>query len=60
MIKIVRFPDDPMKDFFDGLESKWGSVLEQLEKIGIAKNQIDMVRQNFLEESPDILNRKTK
>ena len=49
MIKIAGVPDDAMKDFLDGVESKWGSVLEYLEKIGITKNQMDMIRQNFLE-----------
>ena len=49
MIKIAGGPNDAMKDFLDGVESKWGSVLEYLEKIGITKNQMDMIRQNFLE-----------
>ena len=49
MIKIAGVPNDAMKDFLDGVESKWGSVLEYLEKIGITKNQMDMIRQNFLE-----------
>ena len=49
MIKIAGVPDDAMKDFLDGLESKWGSVVEYLEKIGITKNQMHKIRQNFLE-----------
>tara|TARA_Y100000816_G_scaffold138407_1_gene97958 strand:- start:75 stop:230 length:156 start_codon:yes stop_codon:yes gene_type:complete len=49
MIKIAGVPDDAMKDFLDGLESKWGSVVEYLEKIGITKSKMDKICQNFLE-----------
>ena len=49
MINIAGVPNDAMKDFLDGVELKWGSVVEYLEKIGIAKNQMDKIRQNFLE-----------
>ena len=49
MINIAGVPHDAMKDFLDGVESKWGSVVEYLEKIGITKNQMDKIRQNFLE-----------
>ena len=49
MINIAGVPNDAMKDFLDGVESKWGSVMEYLEKIGITKNQMDKIRQNFLE-----------
>ena len=49
MINIAGVPNDAMKDFLDGVESKWGSVVEYLEKIGITKNQKDKIRHNFLE-----------
>ena len=49
MINIAGVPNDAMKDFLDGVESKWGSVVEYLIKIGITKNQMDKIRQNFLE-----------
>ena len=49
MINIAGVPNDAMKDFLDGVESKWGSVVEYLEKIGITKSQMDKIRQNFLE-----------
>ena len=49
MINIAGVPHAAMKDFLDGVESKWGSVVEYLEKIGITKNQMDKIRQNFLE-----------
>ena len=49
MIDIAGVPHDAMKDFLDGVESKWGSVVEYLEKIGISKSQMDKIRQNFLE-----------
>ena len=49
MIDIAGVPHDAMKDFLDGVESKWGSVVEYLEKIGITKNQMDKIRQNFLD-----------
>ena len=49
MISVAGVPQDAMKDFLDGVESKWGSVVEYLEKIGVTKEQMDMVRENFLE-----------
>ena len=49
MITIAGVPDDAMKDFLDGVESRWGSVVEYLEKIGITQQQMDQVRKNFLE-----------
>ena len=49
MISIAGVPKDAMKDFLDGVESKWGSVVEYLEKIGVTQEQMDQVRLNFLE-----------
>ena len=49
MINIAGVPNDAMKDFLDGVELKWGSAMEYLEKIGITKNQMDKIRHNFLE-----------
>ena len=49
MINVAGVPNDAMKDFLDGVESKWGSVVEYLKKIGITKNQMHKIRQNFLE-----------
>ncbi len=49
MILAAGVPQEAMKDFLDGVESKWGSVVEYLEKIGVTKEQMDMVRENFLE-----------
>ena len=49
MIAVAGVPKDAMRDFLDGVESKWGSVIEYLEKIGVTQEQMDMVRNNFLE-----------
>ena len=49
MIDVAGVPKDAMKDFLDGVELKWGSVIEYLEKIGVTQEQMDMVRHNFLE-----------
>ena len=49
LISVAGVPKDAMKDFLDGVESKWGSVNEYLEKIGVTQEQMDMVRHNFLE-----------
>jgi len=49
MISIAGVPKDAMKDFLDGVESKWGSVIEYLKKIGVTQEQMDQVRLNFLE-----------
>ena len=49
MISIAGVPRYAMKDFLDGMESKWGSVTEYLKEIGVTKDQMDKVRDNFLE-----------
>ena len=49
MISIAGVPKDAMKDFLDGVESKWGSAVKYLQKIGITNDQMDMIRNNFLE-----------
>ncbi len=49
MISAAGVPKDAMKDFLDGIESKWGSAVEYLEKIGITQDQMNKVRNNFLE-----------
>jgi hypothetical protein len=49
MITAAGVPKDAMKDFLDGVESKWGSAVEYLEKIGVTEEQMQMVRNNFLE-----------
>ena len=48
MISIAGVPQNAMKDFLDGVESKWGSAVEYLEKIGISQEQMERVRNNFL------------
>ena len=49
MILAAGVPEDAMKVFLDGVESRWGSVLGYLEEIGITKDQMDAIRINFLE-----------
>ena len=49
MILAAGVPEDAMKVFLDGVESRWGSVLGYLEEIGITKNQMNAIRDNFLE-----------
>ncbi len=49
MTTIAGVPQDAMKDFLDGVESKWGSVVEYLQKIGITQDQMNKIRDNFLE-----------
>ena len=49
MISAAGVPKDAMKDFLDGVESKWGTVVEYLKKIGITQEQMDTIRHNFLE-----------
>ena len=49
MINIAGVPHGAMKDFLDGVESKWGSAVEYLGKIGVTRKQMEMVRNNFLE-----------
>jgi len=49
MIAAAGVPEDAMSDFLDGVESKWGSVIEYLEKIGVSREQMEKVRNNFLE-----------
>ena len=49
MILAAGVPEDAMKVFLDGVESRWGSVLGYLEEIGITNNQMNAIRDNFLE-----------
>ena len=49
MISAAGVPKDAMKDFLDGVESKWGTVVEYLKKIGVTQDQMDTIRHNFLE-----------
>ena len=49
LASIAGVPRDAMKDFLDGVESKWGSAVEYLGKIGVTRKQMEMVRNNFLE-----------
>ena len=49
MIAAAGVPVTAMKDFLDGVESKWGSALEYLEDIGITQVQMESIRTNFLE-----------
>ena len=35
--------------FLDGVESKWGSAVGYLEEIGVTQDQMDKIRNNFLE-----------
>ena len=49
MISIAGVPKDAMKVFLDGMESKWGSAVEYLQKIGVTQEQMEAIRTNFLE-----------
>lgn len=49
MMAVAGVPETAMKDFLDGVESKWGTVVEYLEKIGATQEQMDAIRANFLE-----------
>ena len=49
MISVAGVPKDAMKDFLDGVESKWGSAVGYLEEIGVTQDQMDKIRNNFLE-----------
>ena len=49
MILAAGVPEDAMTVFLDGVESRWGSVLGYLEEIGITKDQMNVIRDNFLE-----------
>ena len=49
MIAAAGVPMTAMKDFLDGVELKWGSVLGYLEDIGISQVQMESIRANFLE-----------
>ena len=49
MMAVAGVPETAMKDFLDGVESKWGSAVEYLEKIGVTQEQMETIRTNFLE-----------
>ena len=49
MVAQYGVPEEALKDFLDGVESKWGSVVGFLEEIGVTQEQMDTIRNNFLE-----------
>ena len=49
MVLAAGVPETAMKDFLDGLESRWGSAVEYLHHIGVTQDQMEAVRNNFLE-----------
>ena len=49
MISAAGVPKNAMRDFLDGIELRWGSAVEYLEKIGVTKEQMESIRDNFLE-----------
>ena len=49
MMAVAGVPEEALKDFLDGVESKWGSAVGYLEEIGITQEQMDTIRNNFLE-----------
>ena len=49
MVLAAGVPETAMKDFLDGLESRWGSAVEYLYHIGVTQDQMEAVRNNFLE-----------
>ncbi len=49
MMAVAGVPETAMKDFLDGVESKWGSAVEYLEKIGVTQEQMEAIRTTFLE-----------
>ena len=49
MIAAAGVPEEALKDFLDGVESKWGSAVGYLEEIGVTQEQMDAIRNNFLE-----------
>ena len=48
MISAAGVPQDAMKVFLDGVESKWGLCC-YLQEVGVTNEQMDMIRKNFLE-----------
>ncbi len=49
MILAAGVPETAMKDFLDGVESKWGNAVGYLQQIGVTQEQMESVRKNFLE-----------
>ena len=49
MVAAAGVPEEAMKDFLDGVESKWGSAVGYLQEIGVTQEQMDTIRDNFLE-----------
>ena len=49
MIAAAGVPEQALKDFLDGVEAKWGSAVGYLKEIGGTQEQMDTVRNNFLE-----------
>jgi protein tyrosine/serine phosphatase len=49
MIAAAGVPEEALKDFLDGVEAKWGSAVGYLKEIGVTQEQMEAIRNNFLE-----------
>ena len=49
MIAAAGVPEEALKGFLDGVESRWGSAALYLKEIGVTQEQMDAIRNNFLE-----------
>lgn len=49
MMMHAGVPETAMRDFIDGLESRWGGAVAYLKEIGVTDATLDAVRHNFLE-----------
>ncbi|HEY5647039.1 MAG TPA: tyrosine-protein phosphatase [Pseudomonadales bacterium] len=49
MVRLAGVPENAMRDFLDGLQSRWGGTLGYLTSIGIREDTMDAVREAFLE-----------
>ena len=49
MVAAAGVPEEALKDFLDGVESKWGGAVGYLKEIGVTQEQMDAIQNNFLE-----------
>ena len=49
MMMHAGVPETAMRDFLDGVEAQWGSVMQYLQAAGITEAQMVAVRERFLD-----------
>ena len=50
MLHAAGVPETAMRDFLDGLDQEWGGAVEFLKSAGVTEDQMQAVRDRFLDD----------